>query len=177
MLITHWRGAIIFYLQVAEPSRFHLSAPSWFKEGLRPPCTGKEAVGATDPLAGHPSSAQQAAPGRAGTCRCGPGSGTVEPTSALVPSRDWDPTRTSWDAGVPSCSVQGNGVATLPRLDPDPLLVCRAQGWGHCHGLVAWWENDGVQAGPCPGAPATLQLAALAALGLFSPLSKTSRTQ
>lgn len=168
MLITHWRGAILFYLQVAEPSCFHLSVPSWFKQGLRPPCTGKEAVGATDPLAGYPSSAQQVAPGRTGTCRHGPCSSTVEPTSALVPSRDWGPTRTGWDAGVPSCSVQGDGVATLPRLDPDPLLVCRAQGWGHCHGLVAWWENDGVQAGPCLGAPATLQLAALAALGLSS---------
>lgn len=172
MLITHWRGAIIFYLQAVEPSCFRLSPPSRLEPGLRSPLHRQGGCGGHRPTLRAPFVPSAGSPGQ---------SGCLQARSRLRHSRahlrsdteqrlgPHHPSRTGWDAGVPSCSVQSHGAAMLPWLDPDPLLVRTARGQGYCHGLAARWESGGSPAGPCPGAPVMLQLAALAVSGLFSP--------
>lgn len=172
--VNHALERSYYFLLASGRAKLFLSFPLLLvQDGASSPRTGKEAAGAADPLAGHPPSPRQAGSPRQSGCLqacsrpqhsqahlC---SGTEQ---RLGPHR---PSRTGWDAGVPSCSVQGYGVAMLPQLDPDPLLVRTAQGQGHCHGSVAQWDSSGGPAGPCLGAPMMLQLAALAVLGLFSP--------
>jgi len=68
-----------------------------------------------------------------------------------------------WDAGVPSCSVQGYGVAMAPWLDPDPLLVRTAQGRGpwppsHTHSSGMGTLSPFLYAQPGDGDPDPLLL-------------------
>lgn len=104
--------------------------------------------------------------------------GTLPPLAHLRSSAEQRlgprcPSPTAWDAGVPSFSVQGYGVATVLWLDLDPLLIRTTRRQGHCHGLVARWESGGGPAGPCLEAPACCPGCA----GASFPLSKTSHVQ
>lgn len=85
MLITHWGGAILFYLQAVEPNCFNL-APQL---PINLSCAGREAVGAADQLTRHPSS-RQAAPRRP----------DAEPTSPPVLTRNWGPIALLMQAGT-----------------------------------------------------------------------------